>query len=167
MDTEVPVGKTRTPIGKFIHTKWTGMNMRAGKYKHHSNKFSNKHKCYENITIEFTQPEFKQWCLEREKEILSLIKPSIDRIDNQQNYTLDNIQVIELSDNIKKRRKGNTYVNGPRSNKKRGVDVYRGKFRARLSIKGKEIYKKTFNNEEDAYNAFKEVYTQHYGKNPW
>lgn len=88
----------RTPIGRFIHNKWTGMKTRCGYYK------PTKSKCitYSNIKIEFTREEFKMWCLERQDIILSLKRPSLDRIDSKKNYKLDNIQVIELTENIAK-----------------------------------------------------------------
>jgi len=156
----------RTPIGKFIHTKWTAMNMRCGKWKHLNVK-NNRNKYYDHITIEFTQPEFKNWCLEREQQILSLNRPSIDRIDSKINYTLNNIQVIELTENIRKKKFGNEYVDGPKSNIKRGVRRFKGKFQARIQINKKQIYLGRFENIEDAYNAFRNAYINHYGKEPW
>lgn len=76
------------------------MNIRCGKYSHL--RTEKKCKNYKNISIEFTREEFKNWCKKNEKTILSLKRPSIDRINNYKNYSLDNIQVIELKHNIRK-----------------------------------------------------------------
>lgn len=35
------MSKNRTPIGKFIHNKWTNLNIRAGKYRHLQTKSKN------------------------------------------------------------------------------------------------------------------------------
>ena len=90
----------RTPIGKFIHTTWGNLQLRCanGKYR----QDTHKNVCYRNILLCIEREEFKQWCLDREKEILSFNRPSIDRIDKDQHYTFDNIQVIELAENIAK-----------------------------------------------------------------
>lgn len=76
------------------------MNLRAGKYRH----LQTKSKClsYADISIEFTRDEFKTWCLVQEQFIFSLKRPSIDRIDKSKNYSLSNIQIIELTANIAK-----------------------------------------------------------------
>jgi formylmethanofuran dehydrogenase subunit E len=78
----VAVGNKRSFIGAFVHSKWLAMNIRAGKYRH----IQTKEKCknYINISITFSREEFKNWCYKTK------------------DYTLDNIQVIELADNIRK-----------------------------------------------------------------
>lgn len=40
--------------------------------------------------------------MENKTHILSLERPSLDRICNSKNYTIDNIQVIELTENVLK-----------------------------------------------------------------
>lgn len=45
---------TRTPIGKFIHTSWTNLNIRAGNGKYRHLKTTDKNKCYDNIFIIFS-----------------------------------------------------------------------------------------------------------------
>ena len=94
------MSEVRSIIGKFIHSRWIAMNIRAGKYRH----IQTKNKCltYKNINIEFSQPEFKKWCYDNKEYILSLTRPSIDRINKNLNYTLENIQIIELIENIRK-----------------------------------------------------------------
>ena len=88
----------RTPIGAFIHSSWTNMNIRAGKYRH----LQTVDKCntYNNVEILFTRQEYKSFCIKNEELILSLNRPSVDRIDKNIGYELSNIQFIELEDNI-------------------------------------------------------------------
>jgi hypothetical protein len=90
----------RTLIGKFIHTSWANLNIRCGKYRH----LQTTKKCntYTSVVIHFSRKEYKKWCLEREKQILSLSRPSLDRINPAGDYTIENIQVIELAENIRK-----------------------------------------------------------------
>lgn len=88
----------RTPIGKFIHNSWTNLQIRCGKYKHLNTKLKNKN--YKNISIEFSFSEYKNYCIENKEYILSLKRPSLDRINNKNNYSINNIQIIELSENI-------------------------------------------------------------------
>lgn len=94
------MSEQRTPIGKFIHTSWINLNIRAGKYRHLQT--IKKCRSYQYIEIEFNRVEFSTWCKERQSDILSLARPSVDRKDSTKNYSLDNIQIIELSANIRK-----------------------------------------------------------------
>lgn len=157
--------KKRTKIGAFIHSSWTNMNIRAGKYRHLQTK--NKCKNYENIIIEFNLNEYKEWCLKREKYILSLERPSLDRINSLKNYKLENIQIIELKQNISKKKPGNNYLNGPLSNKKRGVRKIKNKFSARITFNNKERHLGMFKSKDDAYTCFYNEYFNYYGKYPW
>lgn len=156
----------RTPIGKFIHTTWLNLNTRCGKYTHLQTK--EKCKTYESIKLEFSRIEFKEWCLKHENEILSLNRPSIDRLDSNGNYSLENIQVIELSENIKKRRRHNAYLNGKKSNKKRGIrEGTSGRFYANISKNGESKYLGSFSTKEEALSAFRNAYIQIHGKEPF
>lgn len=159
------MSEKRTPIGKFIKYSWTNLNIRAGKYKHLQTK--NKCKVYENISIEFTREEYKNWCYNNKELILSLKRPSLDRKDSNKNYSLDNIQVIELLENIKKKKSGNNYLNGPKKNVKRGTRFVCNCWISRISINKKEIYLGSFNNKEEAEQAFYNAYLNHYNKTPW
>lgn len=94
----------RKPISAFIKSAWTNMNIRAGKYRHLGTKVKNR--CYVNVRVVMTRAEFRDWCLARKAEILALKRPSVDRVDNNGDYSLANIRVIELKDNIKKKRYG-------------------------------------------------------------
>jgi hypothetical protein len=60
----------RTAIGRFIHTSWSNMNTRCGKYKHL--RTVDKCRYYENISIEFTSKEYKNFCIEGQNTILNL-----------------------------------------------------------------------------------------------
>lgn len=153
----------RTKIGNFIHSSWTNINIRCGKYKHLQNV--NKCKSYEDIKIEMTRDEYKNYCIENKDNILSLKRPSIDRIDSSKNYSLDNIQIIELRDNISKKKTANNYTN---SFKLRGVRISSsGKYVARIYIDKKEVNLGSFEKKEDAYNAFYNKYLEIYKKEPW
>lgn len=94
---------TNSPIirlMKIYKTKWAAINIRCGKYKHIQTE--NKCKSYKNISIKFDREQFKNYCLQNIEHILSLKRPSIDRINKEKDYSLDNIQFIELSENIRK-----------------------------------------------------------------
>lgn len=155
----------RSKLGAFIHSSWTNLNIRAGKYKH----LQTKSKCqtYANICLEFTLSEYKNWCYKNKEIIFSLKRPSLDRIDLLKNYSLDNIQIIELSDNIRKKRPGSAYLNGPKSKLVRGVRKIRNKWLARIKIKQKETYLGSFVSKKDALAAFTQAYITFYGKKPW
>jgi len=99
-DLEVVMLSKRTIVGKFIHSSWTNLNIRCGKYKHLQTV--NKCKTYNNINIEFTREEYKNFCILNKNKIESLKNPSLDRINKFENYKLNNIQIIELKDNIRK-----------------------------------------------------------------
>lgn len=93
----------RSPIGKFIHTSWGNLNLRCvnGKYYNVGSK-NPKNKIYSNVYIEVTREEYKELCIKNKELILSLKRPSVDRINKNLNYNLSNIQFIELFDNITK-----------------------------------------------------------------
>lgn len=164
-DGDRQVSNKRTTVGRFVHNSWTNMNIRAGKYKH----LQTKHKCkaYEHIEVLIDRPTYKEWCLSQKDLIESLDRPSLDRIDSKGHYELGNLRIIELSDNIRQKRYGNAYMQGPKANKKRGVRKSGNKYIARICIKYKEIHLGTFNTKEEAYDAFSLAYYNHYKTTPW
>lgn len=92
----------RTAIGAIIHSTWGNLNIRCsnGKYNHLGN--AKKNKSYENTLLLMTREQYKTYCLANQDHILSLTRPSLDRVDRTLHYSLDNIQFIELADNIAK-----------------------------------------------------------------
>lgn len=162
------MSEKRKPISKFIKSSWTAMNIRCGKYKHtQSSEQIVKNKRYEGIKIEFTRDEYKDWCLKQQEYILSLSRPSVDRLDSNKNYSLINIQIIELVDNIKKKRPGSRYLNGSLSDKPRGTKKSGNKWIARITYQCKERHIGSFNTKEEAEAAFKAEYYKIYGKYPF
>lgn len=159
------MGHERTPINKFVKTSWTNLNIRCGKYKHLQTV--NKCKVYQDKTVEFTREEYKEWCYNQKDYILSLERPSLDRIDSNGNYTLTNIRIIELIKNIQRKRYGNVYHGGPKENTVRGIRQRHGKWQARITINFKETHLGMFQTEDEAKAAFKNAYFQHYNKYPW
>lgn len=59
--------------------------------------------------LEFTKVEFCAWVSDHWPEFQAIYEsgrtPSIDRVDNSKNYSLDNIQVIDLRENMAKDRR--------------------------------------------------------------
>lgn len=161
-DHRIELNKDTKPFNKFVKSSWTNMNIRCGKYKHLQTV--NKCKSYENVRILFTREEFKEWCFSQKELIKQLKRPSIDRIDENGDYCLSNIQIIELSDNIAK----SNYANGySYSKKKRGVKKSGNKFYSRITYQSKELNLGSFDNEEDAYQAFFNKYIELRGEEPW
>jgi hypothetical protein len=66
----------------------------------------NKSYLDKNIKLEMTKNDFYCWCDGQVDNIMLLYRqnktPSIDRIDNNGNYSLDNIQILGLQDNVSK-----------------------------------------------------------------
>jgi hypothetical protein len=153
-------------INKFIKTAWTNMNIRAGKYKHLQNK--DKNKCYKNIIVDCSYDDFKNWCLVNSNLILSLKRPSIDRINSSKNYSINNMQIIELKDNIKKSKVNNNYINGKHSKKIRGVSKRRyNKWYARIYFKTQYFYLGEFDTKLEALKVFRNKYFEFYNKYPF
>jgi hypothetical protein len=63
-----------------------------------------------NIEFSITLPEFKQFCTDTgylEIKGTEAESGTVDRIDPRYGYTLNNIQVLTLSENVKKKKKDN------------------------------------------------------------
>ena len=56
-----------------------------------------KDECYKNIYVEVSKDDFVKWFMSKDFKGCS-----VDRIDKSKNYTLDNMQVISLAENIRK-----------------------------------------------------------------
>lgn len=90
----------RDPVKLFVKSRWTVLNVRCANGKYHRD--SSRNNSYAEINIMFTRSEFANWCRDRWESIQAMRKPSIDRLDKRLDYTLDNMQVIELAENIRK-----------------------------------------------------------------
>ncbi len=158
----------RTKMGSLIHSVWGSLNIRCSNGKYRNIRTKSKCKAYDNILLLLTREELKNYIFNNWEYIDKLKRPSIDRIDSTKHYTLDNIRFIELIENIKRRKVGNSYVNGPKSTIKRGIKKARnGKFYARICINRKERHIGTFETAEEAYEAFKTAYEKYYNTSPW
>ena len=99
-----PPSKTRGTVQYFMATRWNAMNART------VNGTSPRWECKgasiylrKGIRLEMTKEEFYGWCLSNWHYAIKLQKqnliPSIDRIDSNKHYSLDNIQIISRNDN--------------------------------------------------------------------
>lgn len=56
-----------------------------------------------NLSVEFSLVEFRNWMMEQKPRFDSLKQPTISRIDQKGNYTLENLEIIEKKETYKKR----------------------------------------------------------------
>lgn len=94
--------KSRTVVGNFVHSVWTGLNIRCSNGKYFHLRTTDKCLRYETVLIKMSREEFKDFCISNKNIIESLTRPSLDRIDDKGDYSIGNIQIIELGDNIRK-----------------------------------------------------------------
>lgn len=68
------------------------------------NTSNNRYKWYgaKNIKLEIAHKEFVSWYLLQNNN-KDFIRPSVGRIDHSKNYSLDNIELVETSQNSKER----------------------------------------------------------------
>ena len=69
-----------------------------------TNKSSHSYEDYKNIKVDITTSDLKNLWF-RDKAYL-MKQPSIDRIDNNKGYTLENCRYIELWDNVRRNSTG-------------------------------------------------------------
>lgn len=58
---------------------------------------TDKNRCYENVKMLISKDDFVKWFMENDFE-----GASVDRIDHTKDYSLDNIQLIPIDENIRK-----------------------------------------------------------------
>lgn len=121
--------KIRVPRGHWRHrfataeaydwtvSRWRVINQRTvnGLYALESASSKNpQHISYlrKGIRIEISQEDFFDFCSDNEQKILQMmaddLRPTIDRIDIDGHYSLENIQIISLAENLSKDRNGTT-----------------------------------------------------------
>ena len=106
--------------------KWNTINQRTvnGKYvRELASSINPQHQSYlkKGIKLEINQEDFFDYCSDNEQKILEMMsngeRPSIDRLDTEKDYTLENIQIIPLLVNLTKDRSGDgdyrSYIGSP------------------------------------------------------
>lgn len=97
----------RGTVAYFVKQSWHALNRRTvnGKYPDRKNP-KNAPYFAKGIRLEMSRSEFKSFCETHKATIRDLYKqgktPSLDRIDSQGHYSIDNIQIISLSENVRK-----------------------------------------------------------------
>lgn len=98
--------RTWGTIEYFKCNTWGHMKNRCintGKYDKRNKSYFDK-----KIKLLISKEEFYSWCEVNKDLILSIYargeSPSVDRIDNLGHYTLNNMQILSFSDNLRKRR---------------------------------------------------------------
>lgn len=76
------------------HRATTRYYMILSRTKHSEQK---KNKCYSDVKVLFDKETFINWFMKNDFE-----GASVDRIDKDKDYSMDNIQLIPLADNIRK-----------------------------------------------------------------
>lgn len=98
-------------VSNWTHQKWAAINQRTvnGAYATAPSLVKNPQTLSyikKNILIDMTKDEFFDWCSANESKILEMMvnneRPSIDRICEDCTYSIDNIQIIPLIDNMTK-----------------------------------------------------------------
>ena len=64
-----------------------------------------KHWGAKGIVVEYSSKEFVEWYVKEYQKRESWVRPNVGRINHSKNYTLDNIELVECSDNVKERNK--------------------------------------------------------------
>lgn len=89
------------PLNKFIRATWGNLNKRTvnGSCPDTSSPGTRRY-LERGIRLEFTREEFVVWCAAQRTSILSMDRPSIDRIDSTGHYRLENIRIVPLHVNM-------------------------------------------------------------------
>ena len=103
--------KTIGTLAYFKRSSWNNINSRTinGSCADSTNP---KNKAYfeKGVKLTMTKNSFYRFCDENENTIMKIYKsgeiPTVDRIDSNKNYHINNIQIMSLKDNIIKSNKG-------------------------------------------------------------
>jgi len=104
---------------KWAMPIWNGLNCRTTNGKYADKPYIRNNKCFriylrKGVELRMTKPEFMQFCYDNKNTIESMIasakgerrlRPSIDRIDSSGHYSIDNIRIVTVHDNVSKPRK--------------------------------------------------------------
>lgn len=89
-------------VQRFAKSTWTAMNIRCGNGRYRRD--TKKNASYTGVLILVTREEYYDWCAGQADRIASLSRPSIDRVRKEGHYSLANMQIIELLENMVKDR---------------------------------------------------------------
>lgn len=104
MKNKLSPSKTKGTLAYFKRTRWKHMNTRCynGKYPDKSRSHYQK-----GILLNMSKTEFYAFCDANQDKILDMYLdgkvPSLDRIDSNKHYSLNNIQIMELTENVRKK----------------------------------------------------------------
>lgn len=91
-------------LAYFKRTRWKHLNTRCknGAYPDKTRSHYKK-----GILLKMTKLQFYKFCDENHQKIINLYiegkTPSLDRIDSSKHYSLNNIQILELNENVRKK----------------------------------------------------------------
>lgn len=90
----------------FAFRRWPSLNTRTINGSNPKwNQRQSRHYLNRGIRLEMTKEEFYSWCKSQSDAIDAILDagetPSIDRIDSDGHYALDNIRVISLRENCR------------------------------------------------------------------
>lgn len=111
---------TSPVVYRYAMGAWSSINQRTvnGLYSGNLSVTTNPQQSSylkNGVRLEITQDKFYRFIESNSDLIVSIYnsgdKPSVDRVDNDKDYTLDNIRVVALSENIAKRNKTGEFTN--------------------------------------------------------
>lgn len=87
---------------------WQTLNQRCANGANRVNSRRNEAYAKKGVNLELTKEQFNEWVDKNWETFRALYEsgrtPSIDRIDNSRGYAIDNMQVIDLKQNMRKDR---------------------------------------------------------------
>ena len=112
-------------VNRFKSTRWKDLNRRT--VNGYGRKLKQSSHLRKGIRVEITKEEFYAWCESQRVLIESLnakgLRPSLDRINSNGNYELNNIRIIPHRDNVNEGRRARWNVQQQRYQSYRGSDL--------------------------------------------